>query len=272
MPSSHIHDICPFSISLKGNRENVLSSTILALLMTICSATFSSGLIGMAGGLHTSCMGLVLRSQSFGGVFISAVVIVLISIPANLDTITKGFFNLALLFNVVAFLSLVYMVNSKYVRQYSILCSTTPCPESEPLLPPPPLPPDKKRSLMEIAKRIKIQLVTIFLVFTVTISCFPVLTDLVVSVGGAVNDGGTWEKIFFVPTCCFLGFTISDFVGRILSFFFPRPLSPTRWCSSSARPPPSSSAPPYPPPTYTTSPTSASTLYPASTSASTFHT
>ena len=37
-------------------------------------------------------------------------------------------------------------------------------------------------------------------------------------------------------------------------------------------PPPSSSAPPYPPPTYTTSPTSASTLYPASTSASTFHT
>ena len=79
------------------------------------------------------------------------------------------------------------------------------------------------------------------------------------------------STIFFVPTCGSLGFTISDFVGRILPFFFPRPLSPTRWCSSSP-PPPSSSAPPYPPPTYTTSPTSASTLYPASTSASTFHT
>ena len=44
------------------------------------------------------------------------------------------------------------------------------------------------------------------------------------------------STIFFVPTCGSLGFTISDFVGRILPFFFPRPLSPTRWCSSSAPP------------------------------------
>ena len=32
------------------------------------------------------------------------------------------------------------------------------------------------------------------------------------------------STIFFVPTCGSLGFTISDFVGRILPFFFPRPL------------------------------------------------
>ena len=54
-------------------------------------------------------------------------------------------------------------------------------------------------------------LIQTILVFTVAISCFPVLTDLVVSVGGAVNNGGTWKKIFFVPTCGSLGFTISDF-------------------------------------------------------------
>ena len=36
------------------------------------------------------------------------------------------------------------------------------------------------------------------------------------------------STIFFVPTCGSLGFTISDFVGRILPFLFPRPLiSPT---------------------------------------------
>ena len=196
--------------------------------MTICSATFSSGLTGLAGGLHTSCMTLVLRSQSFGGVFIAAVVIVLINFPTKLNTIAQGFFNLALLFNVVALASLVYMVNSKYVRQYVNLCSTKSSPESEPLLPPPPLT-EKKRSLLDIMRRIKTQLLIILIVFTITISCFPVLTDLIVSVGGGGvnNDGGTWEKTFFVPTCCFLGFTLGDFVGRVLLYLLPnQPISP----------------------------------------------
>ena len=213
---------------LKGKRESVFSSTILALLMTISSATFSSGLTGLAGGLHTSCMTLVLRSQSFGGVFIAAVVIVLINFPTKLNTIAQGFFNVALLFNVLAFLSLVYLVNSKYVRQYVNLCSTKSNPESEPLLPPPPLT-DKKRSMMEIVRTIKTQLLVILVVFTITISCFPVLTDLIVSVGGGAGDGGTWEKTFFVPTCCFLGFTLGDFVGRLLLFLLPNhPITPMR--------------------------------------------
>ena len=214
---------------LQRKREDVFSSTMLATLTTLSStlttlssATFFSGLTGLAGGLHTSWMSLVLRSQSFGGVFVAAVVILLNNFPNELNTI--GLFNLALLFNVLAFLSMVYLVNSKYVRQYANLFSAKSNPESEPLLPT-PLITGKRRSLMEIVWKIKTQMLIILLVYTVTISCFPVLTNLIVSVGG--DDGGTWEKNFFIPTCCFLAFAMGDFLGRVLLYLLPdHPISP----------------------------------------------
>ena len=82
---------------------------------------------------------------------------------------------------------------------------------------------------MEIVRKIKTQLLIIFSVYTVTISCFPVLTNLIVSVGGdEVNDSGTWEKDFFVPTCCFLAFAFGDLLGRaVLYLLLPdHPISP----------------------------------------------
>ena len=217
---------------MQGKREDVFSSTMLVILTTVSStlttlssATFSSGLTGLAGGLHTGCMSLVLRSQSFGGVFVAAVIVLLNNFPNELNTI--GLFNLALLFNVLAFLSMVYLVNSKYVRQYANLFLAKTNPESEPLLPT-SLITGKRRSLMEIVWKIKTQMLIILLVYTVTISCFPALTNLIVSEGGdEVNDSGTWEKDFFVPTCCFLAFAMGDFLGRVLLYLLPdHPISP----------------------------------------------
>ncbi len=50
---------------------------------------------------------------------------------------------------------------------------------------------------------------SIFLVFFVTLGCFPAITANVVSTGQ-----GQWSTVYFIPVACFLLFNTGDYLGR----------------------------------------------------------
>ena len=56
-------------------------------------------------------------------------------------------------------------------------------------------------NFLTIFGTISLYAVSIYLLFTVTLACFPALTCLIVS----VNPGsGAWSDIYFVPVVCFV--------------------------------------------------------------------
>ena len=65
-------------------------------------------------------------------------------------------------------------------------------------------------NVLTIFGSISLYAVSIYLLFTVTLACFPALTCLIVS----VNPGsGDWSDIYFVPVVCFV---VSFYFGIIL--------------------------------------------------------
>ena len=54
---------------------------------------------------------------------------------------------------------------------------------------------------------------SVFLVFAVTLGCFPAITALVASTD-AGPGGSDWSNVYFIPVACFLLFNIGDYLGR----------------------------------------------------------
>ena len=56
---------------------------------------------------------------------------------------------------------------------------------------------------------------SVFLIFFVTLGCFPAITVLVEST--SYSSGSEWSTKYFVPVCCFLFFNCGDWLGRFLA-------------------------------------------------------
>eukprot|EP00096_Caligus_rogercresseyi_P013838 TRINITY_DN6432_c0_g1_i1.p1 TRINITY_DN6432_c0_g1~~TRINITY_DN6432_c0_g1_i1.p1 ORF type:complete len:260 (+),score=74.63 TRINITY_DN6432_c0_g1_i1:741-1520(+) len=69
-----------------------------------------------------------------------------------------------------------------------------------------------------ILKEIWVYALSVFIVFAVTLGCFPGITAAIRSTGT-----GTWSTKFFVPVTCFLLFNIGDYIGRSLAEFLQFP-------------------------------------------------
>ena len=94
----------------------------------------------------------------------------------------------------------------------------------------------RKPNPLLILARIALYGLSVFLVFTVTLGCFPAITMLVQStnqVRGACpsftpwilsqtkhllqDPDSSWSKNYFVPVVCFVLFNVGDWVGRVLA-------------------------------------------------------
>merc|ERR1719430_2382088 len=78
--------------------------------------------------------------------------------------------------------------------------------EEQPLLGPATDPHPIK--LTSVAWSIRVELVTIFLLYMITMACHPGLTVLIEATGLHNGSATSWEKVYFVPVNCFLCFTV----------------------------------------------------------------
>ncbi|KAK2146729.1 hypothetical protein LSH36_587g01005 [Paralvinella palmiformis] len=73
------------------------------------------------------------------------------------------------------------------------------------------------RQLMIVFKKIWIYASCVFLVFLVTLSCFPAITSRIFSTDLDNDNPSAWASKYFIPVTCFLLFNVTDLVGRTLA-------------------------------------------------------
>ncbi len=70
-----------------------------------------------------------------------------------------------------------------------------------------------KVSPLSILLKILPYALSVFLVFAVTLGCFPAITVLVRSTDTG-PEGSEWANTFFIPVACFVLFNVGDYAGR----------------------------------------------------------
>jgi len=125
-------------------------------------------------------------------------------------------FLLANIFLVGSLVSVCVISKTDIYKYYTFSRSSLSCPESTPLLSPPSSTDSGVPCVSSILSSIRLEAVTVFIIYVVTLGCFPALTVLVEATGGRSETAGAWEAIYFVPVCCFLLYNIGDYLGRFL--------------------------------------------------------
>ena len=77
----------------------------------------------------------------------------------------------------------------------------------------------KTVSVTRILAKIKIEAVTVFVIYLVTLGLFPAVLVLVESANINSSSAGLWETKYFVPVACFLFYNVGDYFGRIVTGF-----------------------------------------------------
>jgi len=151
----------------------------------------------------------------------------LLSVSA--DDIYVAFYclSLTMILHIAAFFALAGISKTAFYKHYA--ASPVPTQEEErPLLGRATAP--QNISLTSIAWRIRVEMVTIFLLYVITLACHPGLTVLVEATGLQSGSATSWEEVYyevyFVPVNCFLCFAIGNLLGRSVMWYLPIP-SPT---------------------------------------------
>ena len=77
----------------------------------------------------------------------------------------------------------------------------------------------KTVSVTRIMAKIKVEAMTVFVIYTVTLGLFPAVLVLVESANINSSSSGLWETKYFVPVACFLFYNVGDYLGRIVTGF-----------------------------------------------------
>uniref|UniRef100_A0A0K2TVN0 Uncharacterized protein n=2 Tax=Lepeophtheirus salmonis TaxID=72036 RepID=A0A0K2TVN0_LEPSM len=200
---------------------------ISVVFINTFAAIFQGGLLGVAGKFPGNYIGGVFSGQALGGIFASATNIVMLAFGASDQN--SGFYSfiIACVFLLTSLVAFVAVTRTKFYKYYdgegenkNVLEIN---PDGDQLMekaPPPPESSGLKVNPLLVLKEIWVYALSVFLVFVVTLGCFPGITAAIKSTGS-----GTWSTKFFVPVTCFLTFNVGDFIGRSLAevLHFPKP-------------------------------------------------
>lgn len=194
----------------------------IIVLININSAIFQGGLFGLAGAFPSKYMNNVLSGQGIGGVLVATINIILLAIGG--DQVEAAFycFLFSVIFLIGSVFALIYLkrteLYSQCIENKQVSEDNTEKDESSHLLGKPDNASEEIQdvNVCSVLKTIRVEALTVFIIYVVTLGLFPAVTVLVVSTNSDSDQAGEWEKIYFVPVCCFLLYNIGDYIGRLL--------------------------------------------------------
>lgn len=187
-------------------------------------------------------MGIVFGGQAFGGIFASVTQVIVILLGVEPADAAFFCFLVAVIFLGTALLCFVVATRSDFFNFYLDERKTgDPAQVSED--------PDElkgkflnndvdfqqpaKVSPWIVFKTIWMYALSVFLIFTVTLACFPAITAQVESSSlpprderkGINEEDYEWGLKFFIPVACFVLFNVGDWLGRFFAemFQWPKP-------------------------------------------------
>ncbi|XP_077869182.1 equilibrative nucleoside transporter 1-like [Saccoglossus kowalevskii] len=189
------------------------------------SAVYQSSLFGLAGSLPAKYTQAVLAGQGLGGTFVSIVSILSMASTSSLQAAGVGYFGCALVVLVICFISFIVMNRLPFVKYY---LHTTHIDDNEKT----DFTPKATPPFLQIFWQIKWQIFNIWMVFFVTLTCFPAV---LVQVETSDEDPSDFKLKYFTPVTCFLLFNLCDFVGSIFPAWIRWPSSGRLWIPSTLR-------------------------------------
>jgi len=224
----------------------VLASVVV---INICGAIFQGGLLGLAGKFPPQYIGGTLTGQSLGGIFASATNVIFIAVGGGAVQGAFYSFFIAVIFLASALAAFLYVTRLEFFKHFAgedVPKKVGKEGEVEPMgeqfnnvaemgpegdaadveirdgMGKVASPSPRKPNPLLILARIALYGASVFLVFTVTLGCFPAITMLVQSTG---DPESPWSTVYFVPVVCFVLFNVGDWIGRILAerLTWPRP-------------------------------------------------
>ena len=222
-------------------QQEFLAATLsIIVLINVFSATFQGGVFGLAGSFPSQYMNALLSGQvgarnrlsrilllllhniikGIGGVIVATINIILLAIGG--DPVDAAFycFLFSVIFLIGSLFAFVYLMRTPLYKQCiedKKICEIEPS-ETSALLPDKSDTSELKTvSVTTVLEKIKVEAVTVFVIYIVTLGLFPAVLVLVESANINSSSSGLWETKYFVPVACFLFYNFGDYLGRIIT-------------------------------------------------------
>lgn len=212
-----------------------IATIISIVLININSAIFQGGLLGLAGKFPPQYMGIVFGGQAFGGIFASVTNVLVILMGVSPADAAFFCFLVAVIFLGTALLCFLVATKSEFFQYYldekkGVTTEVTNVEEEDT--------DDIKGKFLQnnevdvkmptqrvlpwmVFRTISVYGISVFLIFTVTLACFPAITVLVKSstlpheaLKKDEEEDYPWGVKYFIPVCCFVLFNVGDWLGR----------------------------------------------------------
>ncbi|XP_022905516.1 equilibrative nucleoside transporter 3 [Onthophagus taurus] len=180
------------------------------VLLNISSAILSGSIFGIMGKFSPKYITATIGGQALGGIF--AAIAQIISLTLGVSSVHSAFVYF-MVGNTMIFITLIsYVILSKTVFfKYHISEKTgITLNEFQNELVRPRIVDHKL-----ILKKIFPYGTSVFLVFLISLSCYPGLTVLIESQNH--GNGDPWADVYFVPVIAYLLFSTGDYIGRLLA-------------------------------------------------------
>lgn len=200
--------------------EFYIGTLVSCVLININSAIFQGGLLGLAGKFPAEYMGIVFSGQAIGGIFASVtnVIVILLGVPPA-DAAFWCFLT-AVIFLAIALVVFVIATRSEFFQHFLDENKVVEAGDEElsgKFLQSDVTYKPKKPNPCQVLGRISVYAASVYLIFTVTLACFPAITAMVISHTITEEEGDNdWGTKFFIPVCCFVLFNVGDWLGRFL--------------------------------------------------------
>jgi len=228
------------TIFVKISTEHWIRGFFIFTLITLFalnsfSSVYQSSMFGLAGILGKDYVSAVMSGQSLAGMFSTIAAIVSASInPIRLghcktsdsENITLGYFLSAVTIMLMCIVSFLILIRMPFTQYHLKLCSAlnekltvSISNNTKPLLTKNDKFSGTVQGVLCITCRIWEYAVSVFLIFTVTLSLFPaVLTNIrSVHYHSDEPEKHPWSDCLFIPLMCFLVFNTSDLIGRLIT-------------------------------------------------------
>lgn len=223
----------------KWQSDFMTLTLVVVVFINLNAAIFQGGVGGISGRFPSSYIGAVYSGQAFSGIFASVVSVFMILLGTNPRE--EAFFCFIVAVSVMTCTLLLYLKITKSEFYQYHLAETTTLGDTEANKTNEKLHdnsfeessqnnniqddqndyekhentviPDEVATI-EVLKRIKIYAISVFMIFAVTLCCFPALTVLMKSTN---KQYPAWANQYFIPVCCFVLYNVADFGGRLMA-------------------------------------------------------
>jgi len=184
----------------------------LVALMNGSAAIFQASTFGFASSMKNRFILALMNGQAVGGLLASIGRILTLLADASESTSALYYFIGALIIVVACLIGYLILLRTSYYRMYrhqykerKLLLINENSMESLP------------SALWIVFSKLKVYAISVTIVFLTTLSIFPAVATLVVSVNR--SSGSVWTGKYFVPVTCFLLYNVGDLCGRCMANF-----------------------------------------------------